>query len=244
MDQRIFYAPEGSAALDAAVDNLKKRGIAFSHSPTKAVTHLLLPVPCREDVSSLLKKLSLDVTVLGGFLDRPELAGYRRFDLLQDEAYLWKNAQITAHCAVTLAASLLPVTLEDLPVLILGCGRVGKCLAQLLRNCGASVTIAARKAQDRAMLEALGHDAEDTADLEVAGYRVIFNSVPAPILSKAQMVHCRPDCVKIELASKPGIEGDDVIMAGGLPGKYAPESSGKLIARTVLRLCAREETMS
>lgn len=244
MDQRIFYAPEGAPALDAAVDSLKRRGIAFSQVPTKAVTHLLLPVPCREDVSKLLKKLSLDVTVIGGFLDRPELAGYRRIDLLQDEAYLWKNAQITAHCAVTVAASLLPVTLEDRPVLICGWGRIGKCLAQLLKNCGAVVTVAARKERDRATLEALGYDAEDTADLELAGYRVIFNTVPSPILSKSQLIHCRPDCVKIELASKPGIEGEDVILAGGLPGKYAPESSGKLIARTVLRLCAREEKMS
>lgn len=227
--------------MDVAVESLKRRGIAFSQAPTKAVTHLLLPVPCREDVSSLLKKLSLDVTVLGGHLDRPELAGYRRLDLLQDEAYLWKNAQITAHCAVTVAASLLPVTLEGLPVLILGWGRIGRCLAQLLRSCGAAVTVAARKAQHRAMLEALGYDAEDTAGLEPAGYRVIFNTVPAPILSPAQLGHCHPDCVKIELASTPGIGGEDVIIAAGLPGKYAPESSGKLIARTVLRLCAREE---
>jgi hypothetical protein len=47
--------------------------------------------------------------------------------------------------------------------------------------------------------------------------------------------------VKIELASSPGLEGDDVIEALGLPGKYAPETSGKLIARTILRLCAGKE---
>lgn len=241
MDQRIFYAPEGPPALAVAVENLQKRGITFSQTPTKAVTHLLLPVPCRDDVRKLLKKLSLDVTIIGGFLDRPELAGYRKIDLLQDEGYLWKNAQITAHCAVTVAVSVLPVTLEGCPILICGWGRIGKCLSQLLRCCGAAVTVAARKPQDRAALAALGYDAEDTTDLDLTGYRVIFNTVPAPLLSKEMLLNCRHDCVKIELASKPGIDGEDVIQAGGLPGQYAPESSGKLIARTVFRLCAKED---
>jgi len=37
------------------------------------------------------------------------------------------------------------------------------------------------------------------------------------------------------------MEADDVIWARGLPGKEAPESSGELIARTVLRLIAGKE---
>ena len=53
--------------------------------------------------------------------------------------------------------------------------------------------------------------------------------------------HCRPECLKIELASVSGMEGDDVIIARGLPGIWAPETSGRLIARTVLRLCTKKE---
>jgi hypothetical protein len=33
----------------------------------------------------------------------------------------------------------------------------------------------------------------------------------------------------------------DVLTARGLPGTYAPETSGKLIAATALRLCAGED---
>jgi hypothetical protein len=51
------------------------------------------------------------------------------------------------------------------------------------------------------------------------------------------MFQCREDCVKIELASKDGMEGDDIIIARGLPGIHLPESSGELIAETFLRLC-------
>ena len=54
---------------------------------------------------------------------------------------------------------------------------------------------------------------------------------------------CRKDCVKIELASTDGIAGSDILTARGLPGTYAPETSGKLIAATVLRLCAKEELL-
>ena len=54
------------------------------------------------------------------------------------------------------------------------------------------------------------------------------------------MAHCLEDCVKIDLASKPGIEDEDVIIARGLPGIHFPESSGKLIADTLLRLCQEE----
>lgn len=47
--------------------------------------------------------------------------------------------------------------------------------------------------------------------------------------------------MKIDLASKPGIGGTDVLWARGLPGKFAPESAGKLIAQTILRLLKEEE---
>lgn len=48
------------------------------------------------------------------------------------------------------------------------------------------------------------------------------------------------NCLKIELASLPGIAGDDVIPARGLPGIYVPESSGKLIADTLLHRLQEE----
>ena len=66
-------------------------------------------------------------------------------------------------------------------------------------------------------------------------YRIIFNTAPAMMIPKDLGRLC-PESLKIELASLPGIQGDDVVKANGLPGILAPESSGKLIAATVLRL--------
>ena len=47
-------------------------------------------------------------------------------------------------------------------------------------------------------------------------------------------------CLKIDLASLPGIEGEDVIRAGGLPGIHTPESAGQLMADTILRLIGED----
>lgn len=246
MDQRIFYATGRSKAIEYAARELELRGIAFVDSPCAAVTHLLLPVPCREDVTAVLEKLPKSTVIFGGMLNRPEFSEFRCQDLLTDDSYLAENAQLTAHCTLTLAAQHLPVTLRGCPVLIVGWGRIGKCLAQLLHQLGAEVSVAARKSADRAMVGALGCIPEDTGQLRhiLCRYRLIINTVPEPVLSESQLRHCRPDCLMIELASRPGILSETVLKAPGLPGKMVPESSGKLIARTVMRLCSQKEELS
>ena len=55
------------------------------------------------------------------------------------------------------------------------------------------------------------------------------------MITEEALPYCQKDCIKIELASQPGIAGNDVINARGLPNLEAPETSGELIARTVLR---------
>jgi dipicolinate synthase subunit A len=103
---------------------------------------------------------------------------------------------------------------------------------------GARVTLSARKESDRAMIRALGYDAMDPAEqgYRLIAFRVIFNTVPEMIFPKDILQYSREDCLKIDLASLHGMDGDDVIVAKGLPNQEAPESSGNLIAKTVLRL--------
>lgn len=242
----LFYAEAGNAALERAVEALEKQGFRFAGEPSDDVTHLLLPVPCRlttEALCATLSRLPPNVTVMGGFLDRPELEGYARTDLLQDAQYQAENAMITAYCALRVAEAELPRIWSGCPVLVLGWGRIGKCLSRLLQALGAQVSVAARKESDRAMCAALGYDARDIGDLEgfLRRYRVIFNTVPFPTLSREQTDECRSDRLLVELASRPGMDADGVIDARGLPGKLAPESAGCLIARTVMRLCTRKE---
>ena len=188
-------------------------------------------------MESILASLPGGLTVIGGNLEHPSLTRYPRIDLLKDPYYIAENADITAHCALKLALSKLPVTLKGQPVLVIGWGRIGKCLAKLLCAMGAEVAVYARKEADRATLAALGYLPKQALD----GYRIIFNTAPAPVISQEEAALCRSDCLKIDLASEVGIAGDDVLWARGLPGKDAPESSGRLIARTILRLCGGKE---
>ncbi len=240
MGANHFYIGGSSPALTCAIQMLTESGCDFSGQPT----HLLLPVPSLRpdgtiigggDLNALLAELPKDITIIGGNL--PQLTGYKVWDLLKDPAYVAENAYITAHCAVRLAMDRLPIALRHCKVLVIGWGRIGKCLAALLKGLEADVTVAARKEADRAILHALGYGSTDTEKLNCSGYRVIFNTAPATILPKGPA-----GCLKIDLASTPGIGGSDVIHARGLPGKDAPEASGELIARTVLRFLNKEDT--
>lgn len=209
-------------AIRSAARELEKQGVNIAPTFSEKVTHILLNVPTKEvDLS----ELPAGVTVIGGNLE----GSFPKMDLLRDEQYLAENAALTADCALRLLGSHLPVAFRDCPVLIIGWGRIGKCLASMLKALGAQVTVAARKPSDLGMLTALGYRAVEIGNIDPTPYRAILNTAPAPVLSPGGTA------VKIDLASRLGLAGDDVIWARGLPGKMLPESSGQLIARGVLR---------
>lgn len=246
MTDRIFFSAGSSQSLIYAAGELTKLGLQVTDTPSPNVTHLLLDVPCRasaHQLDAIFASLRSDVKIFGGFLSHFPFENHRCINLLDDEEYLARNARITAHCAIKRAQSQLRVTWDDCPVLILGWGRIGKCLGQLLKALGADVVIAARSPSHRAMLKALGYEAEcmNLPAYILGRFRVIFNTIPAPILSAEDLAHCRPTCIKIDLASVRALPGEDIMIARGLPGSDAPESSGRLIARTILRLDTSKE---
>lgn len=238
MNDMFFYTAGNTAPLSRAELRLTQSGCVFLPFPKPVVTHLLLPVPSIEkgdtlrgggSLSGVLARLPENITIIGGNL--PPLPGYRVWDLLKDPIYVAENAYITAQCALQLGLEKLTASLRGCRILIIGWGRIGKCLAAMLKALEADVTIAARKESDRAIIHALGYHTTDTTSIEPHTFRIIYNTAPAMVLPDA------PDgCIKIDLASQTGIGGNDVILARGLPGLYASEASGDLIAETVLRL--------
>ena len=220
---KIF--PVGDApAIRFAVRALAQKGMTLCASLSDA-THVLLPIPTKEADWSAFPEY---VTVIGGNLDHlPDK--FRKIDLLKEEQYLAENAHVTADCALRLLGDRLPVAFRGCPILIIGWGRIGKCLAAMLKALDAHVTVAARKASDLGMITALGYEAIEIARIVPEKYRAILNTAPAPVLEYGG------DCVKIDLASRLGLTGDDVLWARGLPGKMLPETSGALIAQGILR---------
>jgi dipicolinate synthase subunit A len=213
---------------------------------------LILPAPAfqrggklvdGQDLAAVLSDIPKSITVIGGNLGSGLLNEYKSFDLLQDEEYLVQNAAITAECAIRIATIDLPVTLPETPVLILGWGKIGKHLAKLLCRLDCDISIAARKESDLGMITSLGFHAVTSSSLpsSFTNYRILFNTVPAEVLPAHIAEKFPANCRMIDLASSPGIGGDHIIEARGLPGKLAPESSGYLIGETILRYLQNEE---
>lgn len=243
-----IYCAGTTAAAEYAATELWEAGWNVTSQPGSDVQVLLLDVPSfgangflrgGGEIQNILEQLPRNIVVCGGKLGHPALDGYAKIDLLQDEDYLAENAYITAEAALDVALPYLQRTVRGCKVLILGWGRIGKCLAGLLKCMGADVTVAARKPADRAMLRALGFEAAEfpVSDEIVQSVELIYNTVPYEVLDSARA----GDCIKIDLASKQGIIGDDVVIARGLPGIHFPESSGKLIAKTLTRILRKEE---
>lgn len=226
--------------MEYAASYLKSSGFCVVDTPKPDVTHLLLSVPSFPNgdnyLEPLLRQLPETITISGGNLAHTLLKKYKSTDFLQDPQYLLANASITAVCA----AKLPKLDYTGVPVLILGWGRIGKHLAELLRQQGADVTVSVRNPLDLGKIQALGMSAVSIENVRntLENFRVIFNTVPAMILPN---LICRPDCLIYELASTPGMSGENIISARGLPGKYAPEDSGKLIAKTFIRLVLQKE---
>ncbi len=231
MKEATMYIPAPTAALTAASGHLRDAGVLFTDSAQEA-EYLLYPVPTRPEV---LADYSCHQTVIGGNLDFLN-ENVERMDLLKDPYYLAANAAITAEAAVGILLKELRRSMAGARICILGWGRIGKCLTHQLTALGADLTVYARKHSDRAMLRALGYRYTDLEDLRrnPGKFDCILNTAPAAVLTEADSRRIRPGCLKMELASGLWLPGDDVILARGLPGRYKPEASGALIAKTIL----------
>lgn len=184
-----------------------------------------------------------DGTIFVGKYD-PKLTeifgGMEITDYMAREDLSLKNAVPTAEGAVEIALSELPVTLNGLKVLIVGLGRIGMSLAEILKGFGADVTASVRNARGAAKSRILGIKSVCTDKMDT-DYSLVFNTVPEMIFDNELLAKFGNDTLFIDLASKPGgidfesaaALGKKVIWALGIPGKTAPVTSGEFIAETV-----------
>jgi hypothetical protein len=144
-------------------------------------------------------------------------------------------------------------TINGLSLAITGFGRVAKALATLLVAMGAHVTIGARRESALQEARALGCDTvrlcgEASMLTLVRDKAAVFNTIPHWIFTHEVLAKMPCETLLIDLASAPGgVDGEaarglsrPVIFALSLPGKYAPDTAGEIIAQTVLSLLERE----
>ena len=151
------------------------------------------------------------------------------------------NSIPTAEGAVQIAMEELPITIHDSRVLVLGMGRCGLTLARMLAGLGAKVCVIDRSLAHLARAKEMGLDAADVSELgnRVETADVIFNTIPAQLITKRILYGMNKETLIVDIASAPGgVDfaaarelGIRAVLAAGLPGRVAPVTAGRILGR-------------
>lgn len=114
---------------------------------------------------------------------------------------------------------------------------------------GAETTVAARRPSQLALAKTWGLATCSLYELEekISSFELIYNTIPALVLTRELLKNTREDVLIIDLASSPGgVDftaakelGREAILALGLPGKVAPVTAGKILAEVIPSLLLR-----
>ena len=221
---------------------------------------LILPLPAMKDglhisgtaLSPTALSLSPGTKVFGGVLTPALYAAFpQAYDYYRAEELLTANARLTAEGAVATALRATGRGFYRTDAAVIGYGRIGKCLAAILRGFGVPVTVYVRRAAAAREAEAAGFSVRPMgpaflAEREAPGRhsgtataftvqeKLIFGTVPAPVFGAMQA----PGALHIfDLGG--GMKGG-VPLAGvpvselrGVPGVFAPAAAGEIIYRAL-----------
>ncbi|AGL01312.1 dipicolinate synthase subunit DpsA [Desulfoscipio gibsoniae] len=196
----------------------------------------------------LLSLLPAGTPVLVGVARKPlcellEKNALKPIELMKLDEVAILNSIPSAEGAVQMAMERLPITIHGSSAMVLGFGRTGQTMAQLLMAMHAHTTVVARNPAQLARATAMGLKALHFNELVdyLRDVDVIFNTIPAPVINGEILQRLPSATLIIDLASAPG--GTDFVKAGelgieavlapGLPGKVAPKTAGMILARVV-----------
>lgn len=196
-----------------------------------------------DELIGIMLKKPIFIAMKDKFLKAyPQLENAEIFDYAEKDEFAILNALPTAEGAVEVAMKNFEGTVAGSQCLITGYGRIGKVLAEMLKNLKADVTVSARKPSDLAFAQAFGYDGINTNRLsEVRNFDLVFNTVPSMIFDRELLSNTDKNTIIIDLASLPGgvdfeaahTLGIDAVRALALPGKCAPKTAGEIIKKTV-----------
>ncbi len=202
------------------------------------------------DLTEVMSHLPLGTPIFLG-VAKPiikQLAAQYRLTLIEtaeiDEIAIL-NSIPTSEGALALAMEKLPITIHGSRCFVVGFGRCAITLARALHSLGALVTITAR---DKAQLARAVEMGLSTVPMEEMFSHtetdVIFNTVPAVVLTHPYLKKLSKDVLIIDLAAAPGgVDftatrelGIEAILALSLPGKVAPITAGRILSDCIPRL--------
>ena len=173
------------------------------------------------------------------------------FDILKDEVTTILNTIPTAEGAIQVAMEETDYTITNMKALVIGFGRVGKTLANMLKRMGLDVYCEARKDSDLAWIKAYGYNPIPLENMKniLCKMDIIFNTVPYQILDKHTLILINRNSLIIDLASSPGGVDYEVseklgikaILASALPGKVAPNTAAGYLKGFVYKSLKQEK---
>ena len=172
--------------------------------------------------------------------------GIKLIDISKREDLSVLNAVSTAEGTIKIAIEETPRNLHGSNILVLGFGRVGKVLSNMLKGLGANVSCEARKNSDLAWIKAYGYEPIPLSTLKdnLNRFDIIINTIPYIILDKENLENVKRDALVIDLASNPGgVDRDAIkelkikfIWALSLSGKVSPITSAEFIKETLYNI--------
>lgn len=237
-DEREKYISEHLRYHNYKIDESSKLIIGFYDGIILPINHKIS--------DEIIDNYSL---ILGGNIKEDELINFQGktkkiVDYYQNETVKYKNAILTAQATLAMLFNYKK-SLNDTKILIIGYGRIGKIISRYLYALGINPYVSARKEIDLAQIESLGYYKELTSDIKnIDSFDIIINTVPFLIVDKIFLNSVKKDVYIIDLASKPGgIDFEyakakelNCVQALGLPGKFYPESAGKILAESIIKI--------
>ncbi|MBR1736249.1 MAG: hypothetical protein IJ736_04425 [Firmicutes bacterium] len=165
-------------------------------------------------------------------------------DFFEEDYVAVLNAIPTAEGAICSAIQESEGTLFSGQSLVIGFGRCGKVLANMLKGIGSSVSVTYRKEIDNACITSYGHTPIKFSSLidYIGNFDYIFNTAPSMILSSDILAKVKKGCTIIDIAQAPG--GVDYSFAANnnikavycpaLPGRVAPVYAAQVLKKAVL----------
>ncbi|GKV64142.1 MULTISPECIES: dipicolinate synthase subunit A [unclassified Sporosarcina] len=174
-----------------------------------------------------------------GWLAELNQSGINYQSYLENEYFIWKNAQLTAEAFVQVFYEQTKRQIAGKHFYIAGFGRVGKAVAHVLHSLQASVTVAARAEEQLAEAGLLGYTPVRLTPTVHFPDGYLVNTIPSQWLEAASCLHIfdvasAPGCLK------PGQTSEYYTIHLKLPGIHFPADAAAVLADAILRMDTEE----
>ncbi len=235
------------ARVDICATTLKER---FSSRDGAFTRLIILPIPTTRD-GTYITGTKTELSALFDYIDEGVfLAGYgiplwlregavargaSVYDGGEDEKFLLENARITAHGTLGRMLTETGRDVSELTVGIMGYGRIGSALSELLLFLGAGVKIYSASREKVTMLAEAGVLAEELSDeADFSGLDILINTAPNSLIPEKKVGELIDGGTHmIELASGQNYSDGRVVRMASIPDKMYPLSAGRLYAKSI-----------